>query len=206
MLKFRTLFLAASTIFIFSFTNQGGDKDIFGIVIKQLNGEDFILSEIKKNKATIVIFLDPECPISQKFSTTISSLSETYKSENVEFYGVFPSPFILKEEIENFKTEFNFEIQFYRDPRLLLVNHLQANITPEAFLIDPSGKVVYQGMINDWYFELGKYRPRINNHYLKVAIDELLHGNKIATPRTKAIGCMINNIPQEMDHSKMDHH
>jgi len=23
-------------------------------------------------------------------------------------------------------------------------------------------------MINDWYFELGKYRPRIKNHYLKV--------------------------------------
>jgi hypothetical protein len=74
---------------------------------------------------------------------------------------------------------------------------LEADWTPECFLLDEAGNVMYSGRVNDLYFALGKHRaePRVAD--LEEAVEAVLAGKRPPTSRTTPIGCPIENrIPQ----------
>lgn len=62
-----------------------------------------------------------------------------------------------------------------------------ATKTPEAFLFDRDGKLVYHGAIDDNADEPSK----VENAYLKLALDAVLNGGVVAVKETKSIGCTI---------------
>ena len=61
-----------------------------------------------------------------------------------------------------------------------------ATHTPEAFLFDKDGKLVYHGAIDD-----SKEADQVAAHYLQDAIDAALAGKAVPVAETKAIGCSI---------------
>lgn len=62
-----------------------------------------------------------------------------------------------------------------------------ATKTPEAFLFDKNMKLVYHGAIDD----NGKDPSKIENAYLKLALEAVLSGEPVPVPETKSIGCTI---------------
>ena len=62
-----------------------------------------------------------------------------------------------------------------------------ASRTPEAFLFDASGKLVYHGTIDDNAQEPDKVQSR----YLKDALTAVSSGQDVAVKETKALGCGI---------------
>ena len=63
----------------------------------------------------------------------------------------------------------------------------QAERTPEAFLFDASGKLVYHGAVDD----NGKAADQVTAHYLRDALDAVIAGQAVPTAETKALGCSI---------------
>jgi peroxiredoxin len=62
-----------------------------------------------------------------------------------------------------------------------------ATRTPEAFLFDKNGKLVYHGAVDD-----NKEDPKaVTNPYLKNALDAVVAGTDVAVKETKSIGCGI---------------
>jgi hypothetical protein len=64
-------------------------------------------------------------------------------------------------------------------------------ITPEVVVADASGQVLYQGAIDNWFYELGRYRQFITEHYLTDALDAIAAGKPVPVTRTEAVGCLI---------------
>ena len=64
-------------------------------------------------------------------------------------------------------------------------------MTPEAFLIDVRGDVLYRGRINDLYADYGKRRAAPRTHDLRDAIAALLEGREVDVAKTKPVGCYI---------------
>jgi hypothetical protein len=62
-----------------------------------------------------------------------------------------------------------------------------ATKTPEAFLFDKEGKLVYHGAIDD----NGQEPAKVEKNYLKDALEAVLSGGEIAVKETKSIGCSI---------------
>jgi hypothetical protein len=62
-----------------------------------------------------------------------------------------------------------------------------ATRTPEAFLFDKGGKLVYHGTIDDNHEEADKVQKR----YLKDALDAVSSGKTPAVQETKSLGCTI---------------
>ena len=62
-----------------------------------------------------------------------------------------------------------------------------ATRTPEAFLFDAAGKLVYHGTIDDNAKEPAKVKER----YLQSALKAVMTGQEIALKETKALGCGI---------------
>jgi hypothetical protein len=67
----------------------------------------------------------------------------------------------------------------------------EAKTTPDMRIIDAAGRIVYAGGIDD--DPLGTEAAPVN--YGAKAVDELLAGQQVATPRTRPYGCSVKYGP-----------
>ncbi len=72
------------------------------------------------------------------------------------------------------------------------LKNIGATRTPEAFLFDAAGKLIYHGTIDDNHASADKVQER----YLKDALEALAAGKEIAVKETKAVGCGIKFRPK----------
>jgi hypothetical protein len=139
----------------------------------------------------VVIFLSPECPLSENYTSTINELYKTYSDSGISFSIIFPGDLYTNEEIKMFIDSFHVALMYKVDREKNLTNRLKATITPEAFLVDRSGTVIYSGAIDNRAIELTKLRQTISEHYLRDAIEAVLADQPIKIKKTEAIGCII---------------
>lgn len=65
-----------------------------------------------------------------------------------------------------------------------------AMVTPQMFVIDPKGELVYSGAISDNPTRSVK-EARASRNYVRAALEDLAAGRKIATSSTRPFGCTI---------------
>ena len=65
-----------------------------------------------------------------------------------------------------------------------------AKVTPHMYVIDPSGKVVYNGAIDDKR-SADVADVKIAKNYVAAALDELKAGKPVSTPSTTPYGCTV---------------
>jgi len=161
------------------------------ISLKNLSGELFSFRELKKNTATVIVFLLPDCPACQSYSTTLNKLNEQYQKDGVAFYGVFPGTYNTLEEMNEFKNTYHIKFPLLCDPDKKLVKTIAAKVTPEVFVLNHETNIVYRGRIDDWMYALGKKKPVITTHELADALHAVVHHQPAKVSQTTAIGCII---------------
>jgi peroxiredoxin len=139
----------------------------------------------------VVIFLQPECPFCNSYAKTLRHLDSVFSAKEVQMYGVMAGTNYSDSELVAYRDDHNLRFPFLLDPEFELTKRLKATITPQAFLIDGNGRVVYHGMIDNWGYEIGKARARATEFYLTDAVNHFLEGKPVAPDSTKAIGCYI---------------
>lgn len=140
--------------------------------------------------ATVITFLGPECPLSENYTKTINDLDSTFKS-NVHFINIFPGTFYSKEAIDSFMHTYNVMQNCLLDADFDLVRELHATITPESFVFDRNGKLVYSGAIDNWAVDLGQKRQVITEFYVRDVLNAMLQHKEIPYTKTTAVGCFI---------------
>lgn len=146
------------------------------------------LNELARDRPVVLFTLATECPICQKYAGLLSTLVGAYPQ--VQFIGVYTKwedPALIQPFIDGYGLNFPMAL----DPTHGLIRQLKTKVTPEAFLIDPDGNILYRGSINDWFVGLGKYRTVVTEEYLKDALDAYLAKKPIVKSQTKAIGCIF---------------
>lgn len=146
------------------------------------------LQYYQREGGLVVILLDAECPICQKYTRTIRELQ--VRHPKTAFVGVF-TKWNDAEAIAAFAKEYEVGMPLLSDPRHKLIRVLKATTTPEVFLFDRQGALHYRGAIDNWFYALGNYRPQITEHYLEDAIKALAAGRPAPVSTTKPIGCII---------------
>ncbi len=179
--------VAVACLFLFAFSVGAQQHP----VLFDISGKQVSLDGLSRNHITVVCFVAPDCPLCQSYSLTLRQLNETYKGKNVTMLGIIAGTDYSDMEIINFKKKYNIPFALYKDPDFSVVKHFGASITPEVVVLDAKGKVVYQGRIDNWAYELGKKRKVITEHNLKDALESVLKGETVKVPRTKAVGCFI---------------
>lgn len=166
-------------------------QPLLSIELESLNGNTLKLQEIKNHQATVICFLSPECPLCQNYSLNLKELEEAYIEQDILFLGVFPGEWYSKEEISTYTRKYDLQFTMLLDKSNTLVNSLEATVTPEAFLIDNTGKILYQGRIDDWVGTLGTKKEKANVEFLKNAIIAHLSNQTINPDQTEPVGCLI---------------
>ncbi len=146
------------------------------------------LSQHIHNQSFVLIFLSAECPISQKYAPILRGMQEQYSE--VKFVAVF-TKWDKTLAIQEYLKNYPLSMRVLRDKKNNLIKKIDARITPEAFLFDKNGVLIYRGAIDNWFYSLGKYRPEASEHYLADAIQLSLKNELIKIKQTDAIGCII---------------
>lgn len=144
---------------------------------------------LAQSKYSVLMFLAPDCPLCLTFTKPFNELSEQH--QDVQFIGVLSGEAYSEQEIREFRERAGFDKAIVRDPGLTIARRLEARVTPEFFLLDQSGKVLYRGLLDDRMERLGVYRQRWDNFYLRNALQSVGAGEAVAIPQTDAVGCIL---------------
>ncbi|MES2462001.1 MAG: redoxin domain-containing protein [Armatimonadota bacterium] len=162
----------------------------------------------------VLYFWSTSCPCVRRCEQdTLFPLSRKYKNKGVRFYAVAsnaanvryvqptPSASSGNPSAETAVLDLPGPMEKSEKPPfpiLVDAHHkiadaLHATNTPETFLIDPRGRVVFRGDPDDSAEQLVKTgRERITRRYLASALERALAGKKVLVPVSPTSGCHID--------------
>jgi peroxiredoxin len=165
--------------------------------LPDLSGKPVKLSDLK-GKYVVLEWTNPDCPYVQKHynSANIPGLQKEYAGRQVawltinstrEGHSEFKSPAQMSGWMKE-KGGAPAATLLDRDSK---VGKLYgATNTPQMFVIDPKGTLVYQGAIDDKR-STNPADVKTAKNYVKVALEESLAGKPVSNASTTPYGCTV---------------
>jgi peroxiredoxin len=157
-----------------------------GFTLTAHDGSQHALSQYKSSKAVVLIFVSTRCPVSNAYNERMVSLAAAYQPRGVQFLGINANKAETPEEMGKHARDNQWNFPVLKDTGNKVADMLAASVTPEVFVIDPSGTLRYHGRIDD-----SQDAPAVKSQDLRDALDALLAGRDIARTEAKAFGCSI---------------
>lgn len=141
-----------------------------------------------KRKPVALIFLSTECPVSRNYIGRINQLQAEFPQ--VQFMGVF-SPSESPEAVREFSLSRQIKFPTLIDRNNTLLRRYNVTHTPEVFFLDSRQQLLYQGAIDNWYYNLDQLDMAPSEHFLKDAVVNFLQHKQISLKETRPVGCLI---------------
>lgn len=138
----------------------------------------------------LTVFISPHCPICQKYSVILNDINKMAENNNITMIGVVSGTFYDQGIVDAFISKFAIEYTILMDSAYVHRNKWKATVTPEAIL-SVGDSVVYRGLIDNWFYEIGKSSNKTTSHYLIDAIRALVEGRELTEKETKPVGCIL---------------
>lgn len=163
--------------------------------LKNIDGKNVALSQMKAAKGYIVIFTCNTCPYAIAYEDRIVSLNKKSSLLGYPVVAINPNdpgtqPGDSYEKMQERAADKGFTFPYLMDPDHLITKKFGASRTPHVFLLQKTAKgnvVQYIGAIDS--DTEGKDPDKIN--FVENAIQALNSGKKPEVTVTKAIGCTI---------------
>lgn len=146
-------------------------------------------------KASVLVFLGVECPISNRYAPELRRLQQKFAGEKVDWWMVYPGTNYSRDEIQEHRKAFELPGQSVIDSQLTLSAATKVRVTPEAVVFLPGGQIAYRGRIDDRFPKLGVERREPTQRDLDEALTAILAGRAPASAETTAVGCFIQGLP-----------
>lgn len=141
-------------------------------------------------QAVCFFFVLPDCPIANGYAPELARIMSEH-SQKAAFFVVYPDADVTPEKARQHAQEYSLPAPLVLDPNHAWVRRAAAENTPTAAVFNVQGELAYSGRIDDLYADYGQRRAQPSQHDLRDALTAVLAGQKVATPRTKVIGCPI---------------
>jgi len=157
-------------------------------------GQAVTLGSAMGAKATVFVTLDPDCPYCQFYAHDLEQVAEQYASDSVKLIGIYAGPYMEAAAAAKFAGQAGFTFPQLMDPGCSLCLALHARVTPETFITDAQGTVVYRGAIDDRAIRQGQKKYTAQEHYPTDALSAFLKTGK-PQPEVTAVGCIVECMP-----------
>jgi len=158
-------------------------------------GAKHALSGWRDKQAVVVVFLGTECPLAKLYGARLAEMDREYRDHGVAFVGIDSNQQDSLLEINHYARKHKIDFPILKDSSASVADQFGATRTPEAFVLDGDGRVLYHGRIDDEY-GVGTQRARNIRHHLAAALDEVLAGKSVTTAATEPVGCLIGRSKQ----------
>jgi peroxiredoxin len=159
--------------------------------LEDQNGKKVSLSDFA-GKIVVLEWTNPGCPVVQRHykANTMTTLQKDYAKQNVVWLAINSTHDVTNAVDLTWAKEQGISYPILNDASGATGHAYKATNTPEMYIINKDGKLVYEGGIdNDPQGNLSSTK-RIN--YVSKALDELLAGKAVTTAEAKAYGCGVH--------------
>lgn len=163
-------------------------KPVPSFALPDVNGKR-ISSTDAASKLTVLVFLSTTCPVSHAYRDRLVSLAQTYADKGVRVLGIDSNNGETTAQIAAYQKDQRFPFPVLKDTRNVIANHLQAQHTPEVWVVDARGIARYHGAIDD-----NQDAAAVKTHYLTDTLDALLADKAPPQTETPAFGCAIKRV------------
>jgi peroxiredoxin len=162
------------------------------VKMKSVDGREVSIADIAGKQGTLVVFTCNHCPWAKAWEQRIASLGNTYATRGVGVIAINAND--PKEHaddgydgmVDRAKT-LGLKFPYVVDNGSAVARAFGAERTPEAFLFDAQGRLVYHGTIDD----NAEHADQVKEAYLANALAAVAAGKPVEVKETKALGCSI---------------
>jgi peroxiredoxin len=160
--------------------------------MKNVDGKDVTLDGVKGSKGTLVVFSCNACPWAKAWEERIVELGNSFAKRGLGVVVINPNdPSVSPEDGFDVMVarakERKMAFPYVLDATSEVARAFGATRTPEAFLFDAKGKLVYHGAVDD----NAKEPRKVEKRWLRDAMDAVVAGKNVPVSETKAFGCSI---------------
>jgi len=162
------------------------------VAMKGVDGRSFTLAQAAGKKGTLVLFICDHCPWVKAWQSRIAELGAAAAKQGVGVIAVNPNdpaayPEDAYDEMVKRAKDVGYTFPYVVDATSDVARMFGASHTPEAFLFDAKGKLVYHGAVDDNAQDI----KAVQSRWLADAVTALATDKPVATAETKAMGCGI---------------
>lgn len=163
--------------------------------MKGISGKEVSFKDAMKKNGLLVMFSCNTCPVVGKYQ---SRTLETGKFAMDNEIGVI----VLNsneatrgdgdsfEDMQQYGKDQGYKFSYVVDQNSEMADAFGATRTPEIFLFDKTGKLVYHGAIDDNANSPGQ----VTRQHAKLAMEEMVAGKAVSTSKTRFVGCSIKRL------------
>lgn len=157
--------------------------------LKDITGKNVSLGDYS-GKVVVLEWTNPQCPVVQRHyrAKTMTTLISKYAGKDVVWLGIATGDSAKPDMNKEFAEKNGVTHPILMDADRKVAQAYGAKATPHMFIISPEGKLSYMGAIDD-DSQGNKGDKSVN--YVDKALAEILAGQTVSQPETKAYGCSI---------------
>jgi len=161
--------------------------------LPRLGGGEVSSSDFDGAPATLVAFICPHCPFMKHIRRELGRFSRDYAARGLAMVGINSNDEAAYPDDgwEGMKAEAEaggYAFAYLRDESQAVARAYHAACTPDLFLFDRSGRLVYRGQFDD--SRPGNNKP-VTGADLRAAADAVLAGREVPSEQKASIGCNI---------------
>ena len=145
--------------------------------------------------ATVVVFTANHCPYALAWHERIQQLARDYADQDVHVVQINPNdeqiqPLDSTEASAARVAAGDFAGPYLRDSEQEVARTWGAQKTPDVFIVDRAGTLVYRGAPDANYEDENQ-----NARFLREALDDILASRTVSLPSTEPVGCSVKWSP-----------
>jgi peroxiredoxin len=165
--------------------------------LPDLNGHLISPKDFHNRPGLLVMFMCNHCPYVIHLRSALAQLAREYMPKGITMLGInandverYPDDSPAKMAAEAKAAGYIFPYLY--DETQAVAKAYRAACTPDFFLFDAAGKLVYRGQFDD--SRPGNGRP-VTGRDLRAALEAVLHGQPVAAEQRPSMGCNIKWKP-----------
>ena len=163
--------------------------------MKDVAGREVSFKDAMHTKGLLVMFSCITCPVVHAYQSRTIEVCNYAKSKDIGVILLNSNEASRDDgdsfnDMKDYASEQHYTWPYVVDENSMMANAFGANRTPECFLFNTEGKLVYHGAIDD-----NQNGPdEVTRKHLKIAMDEMLEGKDVAVKKTRSVGCTIKRL------------
>jgi hypothetical protein len=160
--------------------------------MKSIDGREVSIASAAGRKGTLVIFMCNHCPWVKAWQSRIAAVGNAAVDSGLGVLAINPNdPAAFPED--DFGTmvararKLGFRFPYAVDATSDVARAFGATHTPEAYLFDAGGRLVYHGAVDD----NARDEAAVKQPWLRQAVEAVAAARPVAVAETKALGCAI---------------
>ncbi len=159
--------------------------------MRSVDGSMHSIESVAGERGTLVVFTCNHCPYAVAWQDRLVALANQSLERGIGTIAINsndPNEY-ASDSYEGMQTraqELGMQFPYVVDETSDVARAFGAEKTPEVYLFNASGVLVYHGAVDD-----SQDPGSVRDHYLRDALEAVVSGGTVAQAETRAIGCTI---------------